>query len=123
MAKRTNKLPASHRTAGAVAGDDGNTPASVTVRELSQLIRADRLERGRSGQRMTWPAYALFLGVPQSTVYKIAQGRTGRPHETTIDRILAVIRDNPIAASPPRPRPTKAVRTRGEGDSSERRPE
>lgn len=46
--------------------------------ELGQLLRADRIAR-----KMTWEAYAVFLGYNLSTVYKIADGRTRRPNELT----------------------------------------
>jgi hypothetical protein len=71
---------------------------SMTVQELANLIRADRLARSGQGQRMSWPAYARFMGIAQSTIYKIAQGRVERPHETTVDQILAKIKANPVPA-------------------------
>lgn len=73
-AKRKQTLP----PAGSVAAT-GN---------LAERLNTDRINRRTTkGKRMTWPEYALFLGVKLSTVYKIAKGSTTRPHETTVAQI------------------------------------
>ena len=56
----------------------------VKQKSLASRIKADRRKR-----RMSWPAYAEWMGVKMSTIYKIAQGRTDRPHELTVDLIEA----------------------------------
>lgn len=62
---------------------------TVTVEQLAKLLSEDRITR-----RMTWPAYAEFLGVPMATIYKISRGVRGRVHELTratiIDKIKSV---------------------------------
>jgi hypothetical protein len=56
------------------------TPDYLT--NLRKRIGRDRLDR-----RMTWPEYAQWMGVKQSTLYKIWDGRTARPHELTVQQI------------------------------------
>lgn len=75
--RRGDKVPAN---AGDVAA--GTLPADP--QQLADLIKKDRVAR-----RMTWPAYAEFLGVKLSTIYKIAQGRVRKPHELTLADISA----------------------------------
>lgn len=54
----------------------------VDPRRLAADVRRDRIKR-----KMTWPVYADFLGVPLTTLYKLAKGYTNRPHELTLDLI------------------------------------
>lgn len=61
------------------------------MKELAKKVNRDRLDR-----RMTWPEYSTWIDVKQSTIYKIAQGTTKRPHELTVDQILKKIAANPI---------------------------
>lgn len=68
-------------------GTDGpatmaDTDGAVPKESLAKRLNADRLKR-----RMTWPAYAQFLGVKLSTVYKIATEKTTKPHELTVAQI------------------------------------
>lgn len=72
-------------TKTAVVQDD---LARVDVAQLAKRIERDRLDR-----RMTWPAYAAWMGLPQSTIYKIAMGRTPRPHQLTVETILAKLKE------------------------------
>ncbi len=62
------------------------------VADLAARIKADRIRR-----RMSWPEYAEFMGVKQSTLYKIADGRTTRPHDTTVadieDKLKRPVKD------------------------------
>jgi len=51
-------------------------------------VLAKRINRHRLDLRMTWPNYARHMELPQSTIYKIAQGSTTRPHALTVDLIL-----------------------------------
>lgn len=53
-------------------------------KQLAAAIRKDRLKRNGG---MTWPAYAAWIGVKLSTIYKIARGATRLPHELTINKI------------------------------------
>lgn len=71
------------RVRKALAGDTG--PDGVRT-----LIRQDRLRR-----RMTWPAYADFLGVRLSTLHKIATG-VHRPSELTEAIIRDTLDANPV---------------------------
>jgi hypothetical protein len=48
---------------------------------------------------MTWPAYSQWIGVKLSTIYKIAQGATGKPHELTLDLIERKLAE-PVAGKP-----------------------
>lgn len=97
MANRSKRTP----TSGALTDptDGSSIPAFWAARpkELAELINRDRLIR-----RLTWPAFAEFLGVPHSTVYKIAGGRTNRPHELTVAQILERIKAVP-ATTPAAP--------------------
>lgn len=56
--------------------------------KIDTLALAKRINRDRLDRRMTWPAYAAWMGVKQSTLYKIAQGSTTRPHALTVDQIV-----------------------------------
>lgn len=51
----------------------------VDLADLALRIKKDRVNR-----RMSWPDYAAFRKIGQSTIYKIAMGTTNRPHETTL---------------------------------------
>jgi DNA-binding transcriptional regulator YiaG len=108
MVKRKSNVTGTHPTAGDAAG--APAPDSMTVEALARLIETDRLDRG-----LSWPKYAAFLGIPQATVYKISRQVRNRPHQTTIAKILRVIRQNPTtgAAATPRPKSRTGVRTRG----------
>jgi hypothetical protein len=68
---------------------------------LGELLKADRLKRknakGKVG--MSWPEYAAFLGMPMTTVYKIAQG-THSPREVTAARIRERLRKKPAEETP-----------------------
>ena len=48
---------------------------------------------------MTWPVYAQWMGVKLSTIYKIAQGATGKPHELTLDLIETKLKE-PVRVGP-----------------------
>lgn len=70
------KTPRESRKVGVLAGLrkalGGTRTPQAPVRDpegLRELLRADRIQR-----RMTWPAYAQFLGVKLSTLHKIATG-------------------------------------------------
>lgn len=52
------------------------------LNEFRERLRADRLKR-----RLTWQAYAILLGVSQSTLNKIVQSVTDQPHELTVAKI------------------------------------
>ena len=54
----------------------------VDPKQLAADVRRDRINR-----KMTWPVYAAFLGVPLTTIYKLAKGYTSRPHELTLELI------------------------------------
>lgn len=56
---------------------------------LRAILRADRVRR-----RMTWPAYAAFLGVYLSTLHKIATG-VHKPSEITEAIIREALAKNP----------------------------
>lgn len=56
---------------------------------LQAIVRRDRIRR-----RMTWPAYAQFLGVHLSTLHKIATG-VHRPSELTEAIIREALERNP----------------------------
>jgi hypothetical protein len=58
--------------------DDG----AVVIRKLATALRRDRL-----ALKLPWPKYAAHMGVPLSTLYKIAQGRSTHPHELTVQAI------------------------------------
>lgn len=64
-------------SAATLPADEGVNPI-----QLAADVRRDRLRR-----KMTWPVYAEFLGVPLTTLYKLAKGYTNRPHELTLDLI------------------------------------
>jgi hypothetical protein len=51
-----------------------------------QQVAAD-VRRDRIARKMTWPVYAAFMGIPLTTLYKLAKGYTHRPHELTLDLI------------------------------------
>ncbi len=76
MAKQTTRkrgLPQAERGSKVTANQD-----------LAARLRADRVRR-----RMTWPAYAQFMGMQLSTIYKIASGATKKPHELTVAELEA----------------------------------
>lgn len=54
---------------------------------------ADRLNADRLARRMTWPVYAAWLDLRQSTVYKIATGATKQPHALTVAQIERKLRE------------------------------
>lgn len=73
------------REAGATV-PAADTPQTDAARALVADLKADRLAR-----RMTWDAYVAFLSglgcqkrLNPSTIFKIVQGDTKRPHELTI---------------------------------------
>ena len=81
--RKSSKVGVLKRIGNALSG---KRPAADPIRDpdgLKTLIRADRIRR-----RMTWPAYAEFLGVKLSTLHKIATG-VHKPSELT----EAIIRD------------------------------
>lgn len=88
MAVKTGKVRHSAADGGRVG--DRKTPTAVTAQELANIVTNDRRARKKA-----WPDYAVFIGVPQSTIYKIAKGRTTQPHETTVSQILDTIRLHP----------------------------
>ena len=63
--------------------------------QLRQIVQNDRLARAAAGTKMSWTQYAKFLNVPQTTLYKIAMGRSKRPHTTTVAWIMERIRLHP----------------------------
>lgn len=68
-------------------------PRDVDVAQLAAAMRADRVAR-----RLTWPQYSDFLGVPLATVYKLATGRTTKPHELTVAQIRDTMAAHPVKA-------------------------
>lgn len=76
MAKEKN-TPTKSGNSPAESGDTFSDP-----KQLAAAIRKDRLAR-----KLSWPAYAAWIGVKMSTIYKIAKGTTRLPHELTIDTI------------------------------------
>lgn len=106
------KVSVSPRATGDVAGFPD--PGMVDARQLAQIVTRDRIAR-----RMPWPEYATFLGVPHSTVYKIAQGRTGRPHELTKAQILERISTQPPPARAAGQAPEGATRGKAEETATE----
>lgn len=57
-------------------------PGMAAPADLARRLTTDRLKR-----KLTWPAYAAFLGLKLSTVYKIARGATTKPHDLTLVQI------------------------------------
>lgn len=60
----------------------GGAATDPVLAALGKRLKQDRVQR-----RMTWQAYAAFLGVKLSTVYKIATGATTKPQELTLAQI------------------------------------
>lgn len=77
-------------TSGALHQEHGDGKFS-TPEQLAAAIRKDRRAR-----KMTWPAYATWIGVKLSTIYKISRGATRLPHELTMDTILEKWAAEPI---------------------------
>ena len=84
MAKRTK---AKTKTAAAPV-EVAQAAAAEDPMAVDLVVLAKRINRHRLDLRMTWPAYARHMELPQSTIYKIAQGSTTRPHALTVDLIL-----------------------------------
>lgn len=63
------------------------SPADISGAELTQLVKADRLAR-----RLNWKDYAVAVGVPFMTIYKIGTGKTSRPHLNTVDQVMTAIK-------------------------------
>lgn len=69
-----------HTRKGTLSARAGGATLPTLTRDpdaLPDLLRRDRIRR-----RMTWPAYASFLGVPLPTLHKIAN-RVHRASELT----------------------------------------
>ncbi len=60
---------------------------------LAAQVTQDRLDR-----RMSWPEYAAWIGIKQTTIYKIARGKTPTPHATTVEQIRVKLREPVILA-------------------------
>ena len=75
--ERSASLRASPSRADVVTSDD-----VVDLSKLARVLKKDRLRL-----KMTWPHYAEHMGVPLSTLYKIARGDS-HPHELTVQTIL-----------------------------------
>ena len=76
------------------APEGEDTMKTKTIHATEDTLTVDlislskRINRHRLDLRMTWPNYAKHMELPQSTIYKIAQGSTARPHALTVDQIL-----------------------------------
>lgn len=81
---------AKNTTSGALHQEHADGKFS-TPEQLAAAIRRDRRAR-----KLTWPAYAAWIGVKLSTIYKISRGATRLPHELTLDRILEKWAAEPI---------------------------